>query len=167
MWCAAVLSRWWVGIVVGGAFLLAARRPRLRVVTAFAAPAALAVVAVFVIVQQARHHYPSTLDWPANFDRVNAVAWLAVGFIAAGVGIGAVETAQKAAVATLAPAELRGSAFGLLATIQSVGDLVASATVGIVWTLVAPSTAFGLASAVMVVALIALVVTRGRRDDPT
>lgn len=93
------------------------------------------------------------------------VAWLAVGFIAAGIGIGAVETAQGAAVATLAPTELRGSAFGLLATIQSIGDLVASATVGLVWTLVAPSTAFGLVTFVMVVALVALVVTRGRGGD--
>jgi hypothetical protein len=35
-------------------------------------------VALYVVAQQARHHYPSVLDWPANFDRVNAVAWLAV-----------------------------------------------------------------------------------------
>jgi MFS family permease len=96
-----------------------------------------------------------------------AVAGLAVGFVAAGIGIGAAETAQRAAVATLAPTELRGSAFGLLATIQSVGDLVASATVGLVWTLVAPSTAFGLATIVMVVALGALVVTRGRGGAAT
>ena len=96
-----------------------------------------------------------------------AVAGLAVGFVAAGVGIGAAETAQRAAVATLAPTELRGSAFGLLATIQSVGDLVASATVGLVWTLVAPATAFGLVTVVMVVALAALLVTRGRGGAAT
>ena len=75
---AAALSRWWVGLVVGAAFLLAARWPRLRWITKLAAPAALAAVALYVVVQQARHHYPSVLEWPANFDRVNAVAWLAV-----------------------------------------------------------------------------------------
>src|SRR4029453_12280388 len=34
-------------------------------------------------------------------------------FVAAGVAIGCVETAEHAAVAALAPVELRGSAFGL------------------------------------------------------
>jgi hypothetical protein len=41
--------------------------------------------------------------------------------VAAGVGIGCVETAEHAAVAALAPLELRGSAFGLLAAVQSFG----------------------------------------------
>ena len=44
-------------------------------------------------------------------------------FLAAGVAIGCVETAEHAAVAALAPVELRGSAFGLLAAVQSFGNL--------------------------------------------
>ena len=44
---------------------------------------------------------------------------LAIGFILAGLGIGCGETAESAAVATLAPVSLRGSAFGLLATVAS------------------------------------------------
>ncbi len=44
---------------------------------------------------------------------------LAVLFAFAGVGIGCVETAEHATVATLAPESLRGSAFGLLAAVQS------------------------------------------------
>jgi hypothetical protein len=80
---AAALSQWWVGVVVGAAFLLGARRPRLRWATALAAPAAFAVAAGYVIVQQARHHYPSVLEWPSFFDRVNALAWLAVLLLAA------------------------------------------------------------------------------------
>lgn len=51
---------------------------------------------------------------------------LAIPFVLAGVGIGAVETAQHSAVAALAPTDLRGSAFGLLATVQSLGNLAAS-----------------------------------------
>ena len=45
---------------------------------------------------------------------VGPVGWLllALPFIAAGVAIGCVETAEHAAVATLAPTQLRGSAFG-------------------------------------------------------
>jgi MFS family permease len=44
---------------------------------------------------------------------------LAPWIVAAGVAIGCVETAEHAAVASLAPVELRGSAFGLLATARS------------------------------------------------
>ena len=51
---------------------------------------------------------------------------LALPFVAAGLAIGCVETAQHSAVAALAPAGIRGSAFGLLATVQAVGNLAAS-----------------------------------------
>jgi hypothetical protein len=51
------------------------------------------------------------------------------------VAIGCVETAEHAAVAALAPVELRGSAFGLLAAVQSFGNLAASAIAGLLWTL--------------------------------
>jgi hypothetical protein len=38
---------------------------------------------------------------------------------------------------------LRGSAFGLLAAVQSFGNLAASAIVGLLWTLASPRVAFG------------------------
>jgi MFS family permease len=60
-------------------------------------------------------------------------------FVAAGVAIGCVETAEHAAVAALAPVELRGSAFGLLAAVQSFGNLAASAIAGLLWTAVSAS----------------------------
>jgi hypothetical protein len=50
-----------------------------------------------------------------------SVLALAPWFVAVGVGIGCVETAEHAAVVALAPLELRGSAFGLLAAVQSFG----------------------------------------------
>ena len=52
-------------------------------------------------------------------------AWLALTpwFALAGIGIGFVETAEHAAVAAYAPAEIRGSAVGLLAAVQSLGNL--------------------------------------------
>ena len=70
------------------------------------------------------------------------VAVLAVCFAAAGLGVGLVETAEHSAVALLAPQTLRGSAFGLLAAIQSLGNLAASAAAGLLWTLVSPRAAF-------------------------
>jgi len=72
----------------------------------------------------------------------SSVALLAALFALSGMGKGAVETAQGAAVALLAPQELLGSAFGALATIQSFANLAASAVAGALWTLVSPRTAF-------------------------
>ncbi len=71
-----------------------------------------------------------------------SIAFLAIWFVAAGVGIGLVETAEHSAVALLAPEHVRGSAFGLLAGIQSLGNLAASAVAGLLWTLVSPRAAF-------------------------
>ena len=52
-----------------------------------------------------------------------------------------VDTAERAAGAALAPVELRGSAFGLLAAMQRFGSLAASA-IAVLWTLVSPRMAF-------------------------
>jgi MFS family permease len=87
---------------------------------------------------------------------------LAPWFVAAGVAIGCVETAEHAAVATLAPVELRGSAFGLLAAVQSFGNLAASAIAGLLWTLASPRVAFGYLMAWMVVALAGVLPARRR-----
>jgi MFS family permease len=85
---------------------------------------------------------------------------LAIGFAIAGIGIGCVETAEHAAVAHLAPERLRGSAFGLLATVQSFGNLAASAIAGILWTTVSPTAAFVYAAMWMLIALVAFAATR-------
>jgi MFS family permease len=87
---------------------------------------------------------------------------LALPFIAAGVAIGCVETAEHAAVAALAPTEIRGSAFGLLAAVQSIGNFAASAIAGILWTAASPTVAFGYLVAWMVLALIGLMFTPAR-----
>jgi MFS family permease len=77
-------------------------------------------------------------------------------FIAAGIAIGCVETAEHAAVAALAPVELRGSAFGLLAAVQSFGNLAASAIAGLLWTAVSPRVTFSYLGAWMILALVGL-----------
>jgi MFS family permease len=86
----------------------------------------------------------------------STVVGLALLFAAAGVGIGLIETAEHAAVASLAPNEIRGSAFGLLAASQSFGNLAASAIAGALWTLVSPRLAFLYLAAWMLVSLVAL-----------
>lgn len=81
---------------------------------------------------------------------------LAAAFAIAGIGIGLVETAEHAAVATFAPDAVRGSAFGFLAATQSLGNLLASAVVGILYTVISPTMAFAYAALVMILALLVI-----------
>jgi MFS family permease len=87
-------------------------------------------------------------------------ALLAALFALAGTGKGAVETAQSAAVAVLAPPQLLGSAFGALATIQSFANLAASVVAGALWTLVSPRAAFLYLAGWAAVSVVALAVVR-------
>jgi MFS family permease len=89
-----------------------------------------------------------------------SVLVLAGSFVAAGVAIGCVETAEHAAIAVGAPARLRGSAFGLLAAIQSFGNLAASAIAGLLWTAISPRAAFIYLAGWMLIALFGLLVAR-------
>lgn len=89
---------------------------------------------------------------------VDTGSWLALApwFVLAGIGIGCVETAEHGAVATHTPDQLRGSAFGLLAGVQSLGNLAASATAGLLWTALGPAWAFAYLAAWMGFAAITL-----------
>lgn len=72
------------------------------------------------------------------------------------------ETAENSAVAALAPARLRRSAFGLLATIQATGNLAASAIAGALWTAVSTRAAFIYLTAWMLLALAGLALAARR-----
>lgn len=85
---------------------------------------------------------------------------LLAGFVLAGIGIGFAETAEAAAVAGMADESVRGSAFGLLAGVQSLGNFAASAVAGILWSTVSPELAFLWLAGWMVVALAAFLTTR-------
>ena len=94
------------------------------------------------------------------------IAVLAAWFLAAGIGIGCIETAEHAAVATNAALETRGSAFGLLAATQSAGNLAASAIAGIIWTTASPSWAFTYLATWMATAITLLATTSARQPTP-
>lgn len=78
-------------------------------------------------------------------------------FALAGAAMGLADTAESALVARLLPDELRGSGFGLLGGVQSLGDFVSSAGVGLVWTAVSPTAAFLVAAGWMLLSLVATV----------
>lgn len=88
-----------------------------------------------------------------------SIPLLAASFAIAGVGIGFAETAETAAVAQLAPEQLRGSAFGALAAAQAIGNLAASAVAGILWSAISPTAAFLYVAAWMLISLLALAAT--------
>jgi MFS family permease len=79
---------------------------------------------------------------------------LVLAFLLAGGGIGLAETAESALMARLLPHHLRGSGFGLLGSVQSLGDFASSAAVGLLWVAVSPATGFVYAAAWMAAALL-------------
>ena len=70
------------------------------------------------------------------------------------------------AVANDSAAELRGSAFGLLAAIQSGGNFAASAVAGVLWTALSPTWAFLYLAAWMLLALPFIATSQRRSDAP-
>ncbi len=84
---------------------------------------------------------------------------LAVCFAVAGLGIAFVETAENATVANHAALDIRGSAFGALATVQSLGNFAASAIAGLLYTAVSPRAAFLYLAAWMTIAVVAFLRT--------
>jgi hypothetical protein len=84
----AVASRPWIGLVVGGATLTGLLLPRARAVLTLGSVAAFAAAAAYVVIQQARHGYPTIAGWPAQFDAVADLAWLAVWLLGADVIVG-------------------------------------------------------------------------------
>ena len=63
-------------------------------------------------------------------------------FALAGVYIGIVDAMEKALAADLLPRHQRGTGFGALATVNSIGDLFSSVVVGFLWTRVSPGAGF-------------------------
>lgn len=81
--------------------------------------------------------------------RVTSLPLLAMVFAWAGLYIGVEKPLEAALTADLVPGESRGSAYGLLGSVNGVGDLAASALVGMLWTHISPAAAFAAAGALM------------------
>jgi MFS family permease len=74
---------------------------------------------------------------------------LAAVFAAAGFYIAMEDALEGAIPADLVPSGLRGVGYGVMGTVNGVGDLAASALVGTLWTAVSPAAAFGAAALLM------------------
>ncbi len=87
-----------------------------------------------------------------------SVTFLAVLFAVAGMVIGIEETIEGVLCAKLVPSKLRGSAYGLLAATNGIGDMIASSVVGVIWAAYGATLAFELAAAACAIGTVLLLV---------
>jgi MFS family permease len=80
------------------------------------------------------------------------VAW----FLVYGLYFGLTEGVERALVADLAPAAVRGTAFGLYNAVAGVGALAASLLFGVLWEALGAATAFGVGASLALVASVLL-----------
>lgn len=76
----------------------------------------------------------------------SSLPWLVVAILFSGIYIAAEETLEKAAAAEFLPRELRSLGFGILASVNAVGDMVSSLYVGGFLEVNRPRFAFGIAA---------------------
>jgi MFS family permease len=79
----------------------------------------------------------AALLWPGD-----SIWKFAIVFGVSGLYMGVWETVESAASATMLPAAVRGVGFGVLDTVNGIGDFVSSAAVGCLW-VVRPAAAMG------------------------
>lgn len=95
---------------------------------------------------------------------VHATALAPIGavFLACGVYTGIEDALEGAIPADMIGSEDRATAYGLMGAVNGVGDLVASAMVGTLWTAVSPVAGFCCAGALMLAGGAAMALLRGR-----
>lgn len=89
----------------------------------------------------------------------DSIVKFAIVFGVSGLYMGVWETVESTTAATLLPANVRGIGFGVLATVNGVGDLLSSAVIGALW-VVHPSAAMSVVIATSVVGAAIIATTR-------
>jgi len=107
------------------------------------------------------HMRPRVLAWGIGFliaadvvlAATHTVAWVLVGAVAWGLHLGATQGLLTAIVADAAPADLRGTAFGVFHLVAGAALLTASLLAGWLWHAVGPPMAFVVSAVFCMVAL--------------
>jgi MFS family permease len=99
-----------------------------------------------------------------TFGWLNSAPWLIAVFLAYGIYFGLVEPAERAWVASLVPAQLRGTAFGWYHCAIGLAALPASVAFGLLWQQWAAAVAF---SAGAVLAALAAVLLPAGQENAT
>lgn len=87
--------------------------------------------------------------------QINGILFLGLIFFLAGCYIAVQDALEAAITADYVAAETRGTAYGVLGTVNGVGDLVSSLTVGMLWA-ISPIVSFSYAAAMMFVGTLLL-----------
>ena len=93
-----------------------------------------------------------------------SLAFLLLLFSVAGFTLAFADTLESTVTARLVDKDLRGTAFGVLATVNGIGDLLSSSLVGVVWTVIGAGAAFG--GAAVLCGAGALIMIAGARRTP-
>jgi hypothetical protein len=73
-----------------------------RLAVRIATVGVLVAVGVYVVVEQHRHRYLPTIDWPADLSSANDLAWLGITLLGADVVVGAIRS-RLGVASTLGP----------------------------------------------------------------
>lgn len=92
---------------------------------------------------------------------------LIVLFAISGIYTAIIEFSQPALASTLITDRLHGTGFGLMSTVDGVGDFVSSITMGVLWTAVSPNAGFAVAGVLALVAAALLAGLRFTRPSPS
>jgi MFS family permease len=71
-----------------------------------------------------------------------SIVVLGAVFVLAGAAYAAQQSLERAITADMVPVEVRSTGFGVLATVNGIGDLISSVVVGALWTAFSPGVAF-------------------------
>lgn len=93
---------------------------------------------------------------------LSALWHLGALFLVGGTFVGIEETLEKAVAADLLPAQLRGSGFGVLATVNGLGDFASSIIVGLLWETAHPGLGFVYSAILSIIG--SAIVWRASRD---
>lgn len=90
------------------------------------------------------------------------LAELAALFVLGGLYVGIQDTLEKAVAAELLPREIRATGYGVLATVNGIGDLISSIAVGFLWSAVSPTGGFAYAGLLMTAGGVMMLMMRSR-----
>jgi MFS family permease len=82
--------------------------------------------------------------------------YLAGVFVLAGTYTAIQDSLEDSLTAELVPAPSRGLAYGVLGSVNGVGDLVSSTGLGLLWSAISPSFAFAVAASLMAIGTLAM-----------
>lgn len=96
---------------------------------------------------------------------IPSVATLALAFALAGTVYASQQSLERAIAADLVPEQVRSTGFGVLATVNGIGDFVSSLVVGLLWSAFSPSVGFAYSLVLTLLgAVTMMVVLRSYRD---